>query len=99
MNYGPKNFYCTLVNNGWKLPVGIDYNWDDIEDIDTIHHTVVNEPRFLTYTKCLLELTSDMERLHDLFMANRDVFAHNQEQLQQKPYDIIRLEQLAHKYT
>ena len=99
MNYGPKNFYCTLVNNGWKLPVGIDYNWDDIEDIDTIHHTVVNEPRFLAYTKCLLELTSNMERLHDLFMANRDVFAHNQEQLQQKPYDIISLEQLAHKYT
>jgi len=47
----------------------------------------------------LLELASNMERLHELFIANVDVFAHNQEQLRQKPYDIISLEQLAHKYT
>jgi hypothetical protein len=40
-----------------------------------------------------------MECLHDLFVTNRDVFAHNQQQLRQKPYDIISLEQLAHKYT
>jgi hypothetical protein len=40
-----------------------------------------------------------MEQLHKLFVANRDVFVHNQEQLRQKPYDIISLEQLDHKYS
>ena len=99
MNFGPKHFYRTLVNNGWKLPVGVDYSWDNIHDIEENQHThiVQTEPRFHAYTKCLVELASDIERLHNLFIANIDVFAHNQEQLRQKSYDIISLEQLAHK--
>jgi hypothetical protein len=96
MNFGPRHFYRTLANDGWKLPVGIDYAWDDIEDVD---NGLVNEPRFWAYIQSLIELSSNMERLHELFIANRDVFAHNHEQLQQKPYDIISLEQLAHKYS
>lgn len=96
MNYGPRHFYRTLVNDGWKLPVGVDYSWDDVKDQDNSRQ-IPAEPRFCAYIKELSELSSNMERLHDLFIANRDVFAHNQQQLQQKPYDIISLEQLAHK--
>ena len=99
MNYGPRHFYRTLVNDGWKLPVGVDYKWDDIEDQHADSHEIATDPRFHAYIKCLLELSSNMECLHDLFVTNRDVFAHNQQQLRQKPYDIISLEQLAHKYT
>jgi len=58
---------------------------------------VQTEPRFHAYTQCLCKLASDMEQLHNLFIANIDVFTHNHEQLQQKPYDIISLEQLDHK--
>ena len=98
MNFGPRHFYRTLVMDGWKLPVGVDYSWDDMGDTwDTWE--VQTEPRFWAYTKCLGELSSDLERLHNLFIANIDVFAHNQERLRQKPYDIISLEQLAHKYS
>jgi len=99
MNFGPRHFYRTLVNDGWKLPVGIDYEWDDIEDHHNDSHKIATEPRFRAYIRCLLELSSNMEQLHELFVTNRDVFAHNHEQLWQKPYDIISLEQLAHKYT
>jgi len=99
MNYGPRYFYRTLANDGWKLPVGIDYEWDDIEDHHIDSHQIPNEPRFHAYIKNLIELSSNMERLHELFIANVDVFAHNQQQLQQKPYDIISLEQLDHKYS
>jgi hypothetical protein len=99
MNYGPKHFYRTLVNDGWKLPVGVDYNWDDIEDYAADPFEISDQPRFHAYIQRLLALSSDMEQLHNLFIANRDVFAHNHEQLRQKPYDIISLEQLAHKYT
>ena len=100
MNFGPRHFYRTLVNDGWKLPIGVDYSWDDIEDQwVNDSHKIATEPRFRSYIRCLLELSSNMERLHERFVANRDVFAHNHEQLRQKPYDIISLEQLAHKYT
>jgi hypothetical protein len=99
MNFGPRHFYRTLVNDGWKLPNDVDYSWDSIEDTGNPRTQVETEPRFGAYIKCLLELSSNMERLHDLFIANLDVFAHNHEQLRQKPYDIISLEQLAHKYT
>jgi len=98
MNFGPRHFYRTLVNDGWKLPVGIDYSWDNMDEIYNTHDVQI-EPRFHTYIQRLLALSSDMEQLHNLFIANRDVFAHNHEQLRQKPYDIISLEQLAHKYT
>jgi hypothetical protein len=53
----------------------------------------------MAYIKSLVELASNIEQLHELFVANVDVFAHNQQQLRQKPYDIISLEQLAHKYS
>jgi hypothetical protein len=99
MNFGPRHFYRTLVNNGWKLPVGVDYIWDDIEDHHADSHLIATEPRFMAYIKSLVELASNVEQLHELFIANVDVFAHNHEQLRQKPYDIISLEQLAHKYT
>jgi hypothetical protein len=98
MNFGPRHFYRTLVNDGWKLPGGIDYSWDEMEEIqDTAE--VQTEPRFHAYIQSLLKLSSNLDRLHDLFIENIRVFAHNQKQLRQKPYDIISLEQLAHKYT
>jgi hypothetical protein len=100
LNFGPRHFYRNLVNDGWRLPVGVNYSWDDMEDQDdshTVSHTVTTQPRFQAYVKCLLDLASDMERLHELFVANYDVFAHNHARLWQKPYDIISLEQLAHK--
>ena len=98
MNFGPRHFYRTLVNDGWKLPVGVDYTWDEMEEINDVVDIQI-EPRFHTYIQRLIELSSNVEQLHELFIANVDVFAHNQQQLQQKPYDIISLEQLAHKYT
>jgi len=98
MNFGPKHFYRTLVMDGWKLPVGVDYSWDDMGDTRNTWE-VQTEHRFHAYIKCLVELASDLERLHNLFIANIEVFAHNHEQLRQKPYDIISLEQLAHKYS
>ena len=98
MNFGPRHFYSTLVNDGWKLPIGVDYTWDEMEEINDVNDIQI-EPRFHAYIQRLLALSSDMERLHELFIANRDVFAHNQQQLRQKPYDIISLEQLAHKYS
>ena len=98
MNFGPRHFYRTLVNDGWKLPGGVDYSWDEMEEIqDTAE--VQTEPRFHAYIQSLLKLSSNLDQLHDLFIENIRVFVHNQKQLQQKPYDIISLEQLAHKYT
>ena len=98
MNFGPRHFYRTLVNDGWKLPVGVDYTWDEMEEINDVDDIQI-EPRFHAYIQRLLALSSDMERLHELFIANVDVVAHNHAQLRQKPYDIISLEQLAHKYS
>ena len=97
LNFGPKHYYCTLVENGWKLPIGIDFGWDDIEDQHSQIH-LLSELRFNKYIECLTKLTANIDTLHDLFMANMDVFAHNQHQLQQRPYDIVDLEQLDHKY-
>lgn len=97
MNFGPRYFYHTLVTDGWKLPVGVDYSWDAMED-DWDNNNLETNSRFHAYIKCLVELSSDLDRLHNLFISNLDVFAHNREQLRQKPYDIISLEQLAHKY-
>ena len=96
LNFGPRHYYRTLVENGWKLPVGIDFSWDDIEDQNTDNDDLRGEPRFDAYIECLSKLASDIDTLHDLFTANIDVFKHNQQQLQ-RPYDIFNLEQLDHK--
>jgi len=99
MNFGPRHFYRTLVNDGWKIPVGVDYSWDDMEEtweMQTVPR-LSRSPRFHAYIQCLTDLSSDMERLHNLFMTNIHVFVHNHEQLQQKPYDFISLEKLACK--
>jgi hypothetical protein len=98
INFGPRHFYQTLVADGWKLPNGVDYSWDNIADVKD-DSVVDEEPRFHAFIKCIRDTSANMERLHDLFLANLDVFAHNQEQLRQKPYDIISLEQLDHKYS
>jgi len=96
MNFGPRYYYSTLVENGWQLPVGIDYSWDEL--LDNHKSTqLAHTQRFKAYIKCLTALASDIDTLHDLFVANVDVFAHNQQQLQQRPYDIFDLEQLDHK--
>jgi len=97
LNFGPRHYYRTLVENGWKIPVGIDLSWDNIEDQNTDNNELQGEPRFVKYIECLTELTSNIGALHDLFMANIDVFEHNHRQLQQQPYDIFNLEQLDHK--
>jgi hypothetical protein len=98
LNFGPRHYYQTLVDHGWQLPVGINLDWDSIEDQKiTAWDNLADEPRFVAYIDCLKKITSDRHTLHDLFLANLDVFAHNQQQLQQKPYDIFNLEQLDHK--
>jgi hypothetical protein len=97
LNFGPRHYYRTLVENGWKIPVGIDFSWDNIEDQNKDNDELQGEPRFVKYIECLTKLTSNIGALHDLFIANIDVFEHNQQQLQQRPYDIFNLEQLDHK--
>jgi len=102
LNFGTKHYYRTLAEDGWKLPAGIDFGWDDIEDqpIDeNVAIDMLGEPRFNKYIECLTKLTADRDMLYELFVANTDVFAHNQQQLQQRPYDIFNLEQLDHKYS
>jgi len=99
LNFGPRHYYRTLAECGWRLPVlpaGNEFWWDDIEDQD---HTesISNEPRFLAYVEFLKNLTADRTVLHNLFINNIEVFEHNQRQLQQRPYDIFNLEQLDHK--
>ena len=96
LNFGPKHYYRTLVNNGWKLPVGINFDWDNFDDRTTLYD-LAKDTRFIAYIDCLKKLTADQNVLHDLFMDNLDVFAHNQQQLQDRPYDIFDLEQLDHK--
>lgn len=97
LNFGPRHFYRNLVNDGFRLPEGVDFSWDDLEDYRGDYNRLQTEPRFQAYLRCLLDLSSDMERLHNLFVTNINVFAHNQEQLRQKPYHFISLEQLADK--
>ena len=97
LNFGPRHYYRTLVENGWKIPVEIDFSWDNIEDQNKDNDELQSEPRFVKYIECLTKLTSNIGALHDLFMANIDVFKHNHQQLQQRPYDIFNLEQLDHK--
>ena len=97
LNFGPRHYYRTLVENGWKLPRGIDLSWDNIEDQNKDNDELQDEPRFAKYIECLTKLTSNIDTLHDLFIANIDVFEHNQQQLRQRPYDIFDLEQLDHK--
>jgi len=96
LNFGPRHYYRTLIENGWRLPKGIDFSWDDIED-QTPRDNISDEPRFVAYIDCLKKISADQNALHDLFIANIDVFEHNQQQLQQRPYDIFNLEQLDHK--
>lgn len=96
LNFGPKHYYRTLSHNGWRLPVGINFDWDNLED-QTADWDIANEPRFVAYIDCLKKTAADQNALHELFMANRDVFEHNRQQLQQRPYDIFNLEQLDHK--
>ena len=96
MNFGPRHYYRTLVDQGWRLPIGIDYSWDDIPD-QFENGQLIGSQRFDAYIKCLTELSSDLDALHELFIANIDVLEHNHQQLQQRPYDIFNLEQLDHK--
>ena len=96
LNFGPRHYYLSLVENGWKIPVGIDFGWDNIED-QTVDWNIADEPRFVAYIDCLKKLTADQNTLHDLFVANIDVLKHNHQQLQQRPYNIFNLEQLDHK--
>jgi hypothetical protein len=99
LNFGPRHYYRTLAKNGWRLPVlpaEMDFWWDDIED-QTSTDEISNEPRFLAYVDFLKRLTTDQNMLHELFISNIDVFEHNHQQLQQRPYDIFNLEQLDHK--
>ena len=100
LNFGPRHYYRSLVEHGWKIPVGIDFSWDNIEDqtVDwNIADEFADEPRFVAYLDCLKKITTDQNALHDLFIANIDVFKHNHQQLQQRSYDIFNLEQLDHK--
>lgn len=83
LNFGPKDYYKTLQQDGWALPVEIDLSWDSIADDDT---------RFLKYKQMLQNLLSlNLHDIHDLFVANKKVIEYNYAQLHSKPLDNLVL--------
>jgi len=81
LNFGPCNFYKILKNDGWRLPIGIDLNFDQIEN---------DVQRFEAYW-CSVEqlLNLSLFDMHDLFLLNCDTIQHNYDMLKNKSYDYI----------
>jgi hypothetical protein len=81
LNFAPAGFYDYLAKQGWALPGGIDWSWNLIED---------DEERFLSYLQEVTKLLDlNLEDLHKWFMSNMLCWQHNQNMLENKPYDII----------
>ena len=81
LNFGPCGFYQALINDGWKLPKGIDFGWDLIENTNC---------RFLSYLDCLAQLFGQsIPKIHDWYLSNKDVVEHNYNRLATKPYSVI----------
>jgi hypothetical protein len=82
LNFGPRDFYQCLKNDGWKLPQGIDLTWDCEKD---------DEKRFLGYLNCLASIFGKTQNdIHDWFIENQEVIDHNYNMLENKPYDILQ---------
>jgi hypothetical protein len=81
LNFAPPGFYQQLTQDGWQLPQGIDWSWNDIVDDDH---------RLQAYLDQVDDLLSrPMHVLHQWFMDNWSVWQHNHSRLETKPYDII----------
>jgi hypothetical protein len=81
LNFGACNFYRSLANDGWHLPIGIDLSFDQIQD---------DSQRFEAYWQLIEQLLQlSLSDMHDLFMLNRDGIEHNYNMLRTKPYDYI----------
>lgn len=93
LNFGPRHFYRTLAQQGWRLYRHIDYDWDDIPDspTDDIAGYPVGE-RFDKFVSSLTDLCSDLKLLHEIFLDNQDIIAHNQRMLQEKPFNKLELD-------
>jgi hypothetical protein len=61
----------TLTDLGYRLPRGIDNSYDDISDTTERYQAAMAE------TKRLLAM--DLESLHQLYLENWDIVAHNQQ--------------------
>lgn len=83
LNFGPRDFYNTLQQDGWAVPEQIDLSWDSITD---------DNKRFCEYCAVLrgiLELGID--DLHDLFVANKYTVQHNHDRLHSRPFDKLMI--------
>jgi len=82
LNFGPRDFYQCLENDGWKLPQGVDLTWDCEKD---------DEKRFQGYLNCLtLIFEKTQTDIHDWFIGNQETIDHNYNMLENKPYDILQ---------
>lgn len=83
LNFATPGFYQHLQSEGWKLPNGIDWSWNQIEK---------DSSRLAAYLVQLDRLFGlSPEGMHDWFMSNMSCWQHNQRMLEIKPYDIIDL--------
>lgn len=81
LNFATPGFYQQLIDDGWKMPQGIDWSWNSILD---------DKARLAAYLHTVDKLLGQpIEELHQWFLDNRDVWLHNQNMLESKPYDII----------
>lgn len=99
MNFGPRHYYRTLIQDGWQFPDVPGLEWDDIEDEQSTEHwlDLPNLQRFKSFISNLQMLTADINKLHEIFLRNLSVFEHNQQRLLTKPYDIFDLTKLDDK--
>jgi hypothetical protein len=86
LNFATPGFYEFLQNQGWKLPNGIDWSWDNI---------VNDQKRFDAYLGEIDKLLGrDLEDLHAWFLSNIDCWTHNQKMLEDKPFYVINFAEI-----
>lgn len=84
LNFATPGFYQQLSADGWLLPCGIDWTWDNIVD---------DHQRLAAYLKELDKLFDcSINQLHDWHMSNIECWQYNQRMLRTKKYDIINLD-------
>jgi hypothetical protein len=81
LNFATPGFYQHLVTTGWRLPLGIDWSWNDIID---------DQQRLNAYLHEIDKLLSRSKQdLHDWFISNTKCWVHNQKMAKKKPYDVV----------
>jgi hypothetical protein len=86
LNFATPGFYGFLQSQGWKLPNGIDWSWDNI---------VNDQQRLDAYLGEINKLLGrDLEDLHAWFLSNIDCWTHNQKMLEDKPFYVINLAEI-----